>query len=160
MRCLAARRYSDIAVEVGVGNGGNRKWRYRIVFNQDNLRRPFIREERVFREGRPIVNRPTKEDEADTARLSQTFLEQVNVNKAFRQLAEFFASVRYLHVIPHLIREPDRWRATKRDPFGSDLLEVIAATPEKTKKSRLRRITEALKVAVPQLQSLELDRDE
>lgn len=160
MRCLAARKYSDIAVEVGVGNGSSRKWGYRLVFNQDNLRRPIIREEKVFQEDRPLINRPDVDDEADVARLSQTFLEQVNVNRSFRQLVEFFSSVKYLHVIPHLIREPDRWRAAKRDPFGSDLLEVIAATPEPTKRSRLGRITQALKVAVPQLQGLELDRDD
>ena len=46
------------------------------------------------------------------------------------------------------------------DPFGGDFLEAIARTPEKTRKARLQRIQRALEVAVPQLQQLELQRDE
>jgi len=160
IRSLAARRYSDVRILVEVDDNNGDPWEYSVTFNQDRQRRPQVKSETVRRGARTILDRPSKEDEADPARLTQTFLEQVNVNRDFRDLVTFFSSIRYLHVIPHLIREPDRWRSTENDPFGSDLLEVIATTNERTKLSRLRRIQEALRVAVPQLKELELHRDE
>lgn len=48
--------------------------------------------------------------QADPELLTQTHLEQVNVNRPFRELVEFFASVRYLHIVPQLHEiklEPD-----------------------------------------------------
>jgi predicted ATPase len=46
------------------------------------------------------------------------------------------------------------------DPFGQGFLERVAKTPDKTRKSRLRIIEEALKIAVPQLQQLQFTRDQ
>lgn len=100
-----------------------------------------------------------EQDRDDPARLSQTYLEQVNVNRPFRDLAAFFASVRYLHIVPQLVREPDRSVGRSDDPFGGDFLEQIAKTPEKTRNARLRHIMKALHVAVPQLQEIGLHRD-
>jgi predicted ATPase len=87
-------------------------------------------------------------------------LEQVNVNSDFRDVAEFFSSVRYLHIVPQLVREPDRSVGKHDDPYGGDFLEQLARTPDKTQKSRLRRIQRALGVAVPQLTEVELYRDD
>ncbi len=84
----------------------------------------------------------------------------MNVNRDFRQVAEFFDSVRYLHIVPQLVREPDRSVGRRDDPYGGDFLEQVARTPKRTQASRLRRITDGLRVAVPQLQELELWRDE
>jgi predicted ATPase len=83
----------------------------------------------------------------------------LNANASFRELADFFSQVRYLHLVPQLIREPERSVGKARDPFGGDFLEQLARTPRKTLESRLRRITEALQIAVPQLKELKLDRD-
>jgi len=57
------------------------------------------------------------------------------------------------------VREPDRSVGKVRDPFGGDFLEQVARTPKATLDSRLRRIRDALRVAVPQLKELVLDRD-
>jgi predicted ATPase len=91
--------------------------------------------------------------------LTQTWLEQVNVNKEFRELADAFSSVRYLHLVPQLVREPDRSVGRVNDPFGGDFLEQVARQPENTRSARLRRIRQALSVAVPQLTDIELFRD-
>lgn len=164
IRCLAARRYSDLVLEIGIGEEPDRpEWTYRIAFNQDNRSRPVLKEEIVRQEGQEIVHRPDREDQADPERLTQTYLEQVNANAKFRPVAEFLGSVRYLHVVPQLIRDQERYFQRghpPRDPFGSDFLEQIATTPEKTQRSRLNRIREALAVAVPQLKELDLKRDE
>ncbi len=162
LRCLAARQYSDIAVVAVVSDSeGHERWRYALVFNQDKQRLPIIRYEYVSRDDQTTVllERPSPADEADPARLSQTHLEQVTANKEFRELADFFSSVKYLHIVPQLIREPDRSVGRRNDPFGGDFLEQVARTPEVTRTARLRRIREALQVAVPQLAALEMDQD-
>jgi predicted ATPase len=76
-------------------------------------------------------------------------------------LADFFRSCRYLHIVPQLIREPERSSGIRveDDPYGGDFLERIAKTPEKTRNARLRRIESAMRVAVPQLRELKLQRD-
>jgi predicted ATPase len=158
IRSLHARRGS-VVVEVGVDLDGS-DWSYRIEFSQDNQRRPLIHKEVVRRGGTLVLDRPDDEDCNDESRLTQTHLEQVSANKPFRELQEFFARVRYLHIVPQLVREPERSAGRSRDPFGGDFLEQLARTPKKTLDSRLKRIVEALRVAVPQLKELELDRDE
>ncbi len=161
IRALAARSNPDIAIKVNIGTEAEQSlWTYEIIFHQDNQRKPIIRKERVFQKGRLILDRPLDEDLDDTERLRQTYLEQVNANRDFRDIAEFFLSTRYLHIVPQLVREPDRSSGRKNDPFGGDFLEQIAGTPKKTQESRLKRINAALKVAVPQLTELKLQRDE
>ena len=160
LRCLAARRYSDLVIRVRVGDEeGVSDWEYELRFAQDNRQRPVIKKERVAKRGSDVLLRPMEEDQKDPERLTQTYLEQVNVNQNFREMVEFFASVRYLHIVPQLVREPDRSVGRRNDPFGGDFLEQLARTPEKTRNAWLRRIAAALRVAVPQLKELELWRD-
>jgi predicted ATPase len=159
IRSLHARRYPNITVDVRVELEGE-PWSYRLEFTQDNQRRPVIKREWVARGEKELLSRPNKIDKKDPELLTQTHLEQVNTNRDFRELAEFFAKVRYLHLVPQLVREPDRSTGRANDPFGGDFLEQLARTPRKTLESRLKRITSALRVAVPQLEKLELKRDE
>jgi predicted ATPase len=160
IRCLAARRYPDIEIQVTVGSSdANDTWEYELAFNQDKQRRVLITREIVRRKGKLLLERPDADDKGDPARLTQTHLEQVNVNRSFRDLQVFFESIRYLHIVPQLVREPDRSVGHANDPFGGDFLEQLAKTTEKTRAARLRRISEALRIAVPQLQEIELWRD-
>jgi hypothetical protein len=160
LRCLAARRYPDLALRVRLGSDESLSiWEYDLRFTQDNRQRPIIKKEQVTHQGAVTLSRPNEEDRNEPQRLTQTYLEQENVNQPFREIADFFASVRYQHIVPQLVREPDRSVGKNNDPFGGDFLEQIARTSEKTRSARLRRIEEALRVAVPQLQTLELQRD-
>jgi len=160
IRCYAARRYPDVEICVTVGTEEiSDSWRYEIAFTQDTNRRPELKKERVVKNGREVISRPDKDDKNDPERLRQTYLEQVNANHTFRELADFFNSVRYYHIVPHLVREPERSVGKHDDPFGGDFLEQIAKTPERTQKSRLLRINKALQIAVPQLKELKLERD-
>jgi predicted ATPase len=119
-----------------------------------------VASEIVERDGVRLVSRPDDGDQSDASRLSQTFIEQVSANKEFREISTSLAQIRYLHVVPQLIREPERVAQRQNDPYGGDFLEQIARTPKRTLDSRLKRINGALQVAVPQLQKLELIRDE
>ena len=157
LRALAARGFSDIGVVVSIGNDDSPDaWEYSLSFSQDNRQRPVIKNEEVRASGKIVLKRPNKADKLDPERLTQTYLEQVNANQSFREVAEFLASVRYLHIVPQLVREPDRSIGKADDPFGGDFLEQIARTPERTREARLRRIRDALRVAVPQLKELEM----
>ena len=160
LRSLAARQYPDVVIDLSIGSDMDPAvWEYRLSFGQDRLRNPVVRSEVVVHQGRTLLQRPDLSDESDPARLAQTSLEQVNVNKDFRPVADFLGTVRYLHIVPQLVRDPDRSIGRRNDPYGGDFLELVAGTNQKTLAARLRRIRDALKIAVPQLQELELFRD-
>ena len=159
IRCLAARQRPDIEIGVELQEVGGHRWEYELTFHQDTRRRPMVRKERILRDGEAIIDRPNEEDHIDTQRLTQTYLEQVNVNLRFRELVTFFASIRYLHIVPQILREPDRSKGRSNDPFGGDFLEQIAKTPKRTLTARMKRIQKALCVAVPQLEEITLTRD-
>jgi len=161
LRSLAARRYSDISITVRLGYpDDSEKWEYSVRFNQDNRGRPYLKSEKVVKGKDCILDRPLKSDLDDKERLTQTYLEQVNVNRDFRPIADFLSSVRYLHIVPQLIRDAERSKGRPNDPHGGDFLERLVQTPKSTRESWLRRIKDALRVAVPQLKELELTRDE
>ena len=164
IRALSARAKSDIFIGVDVdddsGEGEGALWRYEVQINQTSQRQPRIKAERVLRRGKLLLERPNHDDRSDPERLTQTFLEQVQTNRDFREVASFLQTVRYQHIVPQLVREPDRSVGRSQDPYGGDFLEQLATTHKVTLKARLRRIAEALRIAVPQLQELQLDRDE
>jgi predicted ATPase len=159
IRSLHARRYPHVAVEVEVELDNEGIWSYLLEFRQNNQRVPIVKRERVMHDSKLLLDRPDSDDARDEKRLEQTYLEQLNANLSFRVLADFFSQVRYLHLVPQLVREPQRSEGRTRDPFGGDFLEQLARTPRKTLESRLRRIKDALQIAVPQLRELGLDRD-
>jgi len=162
IRSLHARQHSNVVLDVHL-EINDTSWRYRLEFNQDNNRRPVVRCEEAWYGDRKVVTRPNSDDEADPQRLTQTHLEQVSANKDFRDVAEFLAQVRYLHLVPQLVRDRERYIGRDRDPFGGDFLDQLARMQREQKRtfdSRIRRITEALRVAVPQLQKLKLESDE
>ncbi len=161
IRCYAARRYPDVEISVTVGSkDAGDSWNYELAFTQDNNQRPEVKRERVIKNNREILSRPDDDDKKDPERLRQTYLEQVNANQRFRELADFFNTIRYYHIVPHLVREPERSVGKQDDPFGGDFLEQIAKTPDKVQRSRLLRIEQALRIAVPQLKQLKLERDQ
>ena len=80
IRCLAARRPSHVKIGAELEAEQGDPWVYELTFRQDSQRRPHVRSELVLRGDETIVERPNEEDLADDARLTQTYLEQVNVN--------------------------------------------------------------------------------
>lgn len=163
IRCLAARKYSDILIEVEIQEEGSSDgvWMYRLKFNQDNLRRPVVQEERVEYNGKVQLNRPDADDQTDKERLTQTALEQITANKNFRPVVAFLQSVSYQHLLPQVVRDPLGFSPgqVENDPFGRDFLQRVENTPTKTRDSRLKKIQSALKVAAPQLKELTVTRD-
>lgn len=165
IRCLAARKSSDIEIEILLSSTkDDPRWRYRIAFNQDNQRVPKVKAELVedLRSGKKIIDRPNAQDEQDDLLLTQTSLEQILANRKFRELAEFFESVWYQHIIPQAVRDPKEFSPVPvdDDPFGRDILQRIWNKQERTRDAWLHRISSVLKEAVPQLTDLEVEMDD
>jgi predicted ATPase len=165
IRCLAARQNPDVEIEVTLSDSDSDvAWRYAIGITQQvrGYRQPLLRYERVFKGDRLLLDRPDGADQDDELRLTQTHLEQISANSGFRDISRFFESIRYLHLVPQLLRHPEKFQGptSDEDPYGRNFLEMIAKTPEKTRRSRLRAIEAALREAVPQLKNLTDTKDE
>jgi len=165
IRCLAARKEPAVEIDVELKNGSDSAtWRYGISFTQQvrGYRQPILRYERVWREGEQILDRPNNDDKEDVIRLTQTSLEQINSNSGFREISRFLDSIRYLHLVPQLLKHPEAFKGPglSDDPFGKNFLELVARTPEITRRSRLKKIEDALRLAVPQLINLSDVKDE
>ncbi|HTW86317.1 MAG TPA: AAA family ATPase [Candidatus Sulfotelmatobacter sp.] len=163
LRSLLARQNSDIVLRTTLGTDEDpRRWQYELVFNLSSRAAravPVVKMERAWRDGELVLDRPDDSDKIDRIRLRQTALEQIAANVEFRPIADLFQSIRYLHIVPQLVRDPDRSVGRLDDPYGGDFLETIARTPKREQETRLKRITDALKIAVPQLADLKLERD-
>ncbi|WP_105431731.1 AAA family ATPase [Neorhizobium sp. T6_25] len=172
LRCLRARTNPEIGLEIEISNSADDAfpiWKYKLSFNTEGkgAHRLLIVEEVVTKydgEGNEevLIKRPDKQDRADSERLTQTALEQIQANAQFRELAEFFGATNYLHVVPQLLKFGDLigGRKLEDDPFGQGFMERIARTSEATRKRRLARIEKVLKEVIPQVEQLDFVRDE
>ncbi len=166
VRSLAARRDPEIAIELELAedSDGPTLWRYALGIRQEQraLRLPLVGYEHVWKGDTKILARPNDSDNADPQQLTQTYLEQLNANADFREVAQYLQSITYLHLVPQLLKFADQiqGRVVEDDPFGQGFLERVGRAPEKTRKARLRTLEEALKIALPQLQQLQFTRDE
>ena len=168
IRSLAARRYPDVELSFDLSDNGteNPTWTYVLAFRKQKggKNATVISRETVFHRGEKILDRPDADDAKDEMRLTQTHLEQISANKEFRDIATFFSELRYIHLVPQIIRQPEVFFSGKagsdEEAFGFRFLESIARTNKKTREARLRKIETALRYAVPQLKNLTLEKDD
>ncbi|MDD1685471.1 ATP-binding protein [Methanoregula sp.] len=166
IRCLSARRYPDIEIEIHLGERYDQSptWIYSLRIMQEGRRKHqhLVRSEVIVKEGKRILNRPDDKDKSDREKLSRTHLEQMQVNDAFRPIFQYFETFKYFHVIPQLIRNPQAFSGPgiPEDPYGQHFLEYLAKTNPKLRKNRLDKIQDALRIAVPRLQELSFVKDE
>jgi predicted ATPase len=165
VRCLHARQDTEVLIDVELSHSADAKatWRYLIAFKPEGkgAQRLMVSREEVWRDGEQFLCRPDQNDHADEMLRTQTHLEQIQTNTKFRELVDFFSQITYLHLVPQLLKFGDKigGRRLEDDPFGQGFLERIAKTPEKTRVSRLDKISKALSMAVPQFQGLRLVND-
>jgi predicted ATPase len=166
VRCLHARRDPEVEIDVEFSDDLNQPpvWRYVLAFKPGGKRaqRLLVSREQVWKEGTLILDRPNANDDVDLLLRTQTHLEQIQTNIEFRAVAEFLSDITYLHLVPQLLRFGEKiggHRLTD-DPFGQGFLERLAKTPEKTRNSRLSKISKALSLAVPQFEDLRFSKDD
>lgn len=170
IRCLHARNDTEILLEVDVSNDDDSiAWRYELGFNipPKGKREPQITKERVVKflengSSKVLLERPNKSDKKDEVLLRESHIEQISANADFRDLAEFFSGVTYVHLVPQLLKFSDQigGRVVDDDPFGQEFMLRIAATPPRTREVRLKRIEAALQTIVPQLEDLRFLKDD
>lgn len=163
LRCLQARKDPEVRIQMDLEDDAH-QWVYSLGFKSEGkgAQRLFISEEVVKQDGKTLLRRPDEKDRTDQVRLTQTYLEQINANAAFRALAEFFSATTYLHLVPQLLRfgEQLALRKIEDDPFGQGFLERLAKAQERTRNSRLKKIEDTLTAAVPQFKELRFIKDE
>ncbi|MCC5931298.1 MAG: AAA family ATPase [Cyclobacteriaceae bacterium] len=165
IRCLAARTYPDVEIEIHLSDFGSKEvlWKYAIGIKQETrgYRQPLITFENVWKSNTQILSRPDTEDIEDKERLTQTHLEQINANKEFRVVNKYLESIIYMHLIPQLLKHPSSFTGPDLpgDPFGKGFLERISKVNEKTRNAWLKKIQEALKIAVPQFKEFSYTED-
>jgi predicted ATPase len=168
LRCLHHRRDSEVRIEVHLASKPDAElpdWRYVLGFKSEGkgAQRPMVSTEQVWKRDRsePLVNRPQPEDREDPQLLTETYLEQTRANGEFREIADFFGSVTYLHLVPQLLKYGNRISGNRLegDPFGQAFLERIAKCTVRTRDARLRKISKALTAAVPHFRELRFLRD-
>ena len=169
VRSLAARRRPDVEIEIELreslaDSDTPPDWKYVLCIKgkSGGKNLPVVAKEEVYRNDELVLTRPGPADKDDPERLTQTHLEQINMNKDFREIAKFFQEVLYLHLIPQLLKFGDQLSLAhmESDPFGQGFLEDIAKTPVKTRKSRLGRIETILKGVIPNLEQLQFVKDD
>ena len=168
VRCLAARNNPKILIDIKLSDSIDEspKWQYILEIAQQSTGKhlAYVSQEKVIdlTIGEAILNRPNSNDKNDERLLSQTALEQIAQNGKFRDIADFFEDVLYLHLVPQLLKFGNELAVKKmiNDPFGQGFLETIASTTEKVRKSRLNRIESILKAVIHGMDDLNFERDE
>ena len=164
IRCYGARRKPNLEIEVKLspaqGKPSNITYSLGVTQETSGHRRPIIKYEKVIKEEKVVLERP-KADEKDPELLTETYLEQTSRNRDFSEVASFFNSFCYLHLVPQLLRYPESFAGTSisEDPYGRKFLEHLAESPEKTTIKRLKKIERALRIVAPTLKELEFGRD-
>ena len=163
VRCLHARHDPEVEIDIELSQELDQPpaWRYVLAFKSEG-KRLLVSREQVWKENKSVLNRPLAADDADALLRTQTHLEQIQTNIKFREVADFLSDITYLHLVPQLLRFGEKiggHRLTD-DPFGQGFLERVAKTPEKTRNSRLAKISKALSLAVPQFEDLRFSKDD
>jgi len=164
LRCVNARQDTEVLLEVRLEGTDGTSWTYRLGFKGEGRANNRIRltQEYVERNGKPVLSRPDEQDRRDADRLTQPYLELTTANVGFRDLSHFFSETTYLHLVPQLLKFASLigGNTIEQDPFGQGFLQRVAATGEKTRNARLRRIQKALDAVVPYFKELRFIKDD
>jgi predicted ATPase len=166
VRCLHARRDPEVEIDIELSEELDQpcKWRYVLAFKPEGkgAQRLLVSREQVWENGALVLNRPDNDDDADVLLRTQTHLEQIQTNIKFREVGDFLSQITYLHLVPQLLRFGEKIGGNRLtdDPFGQGFLERLAKTTDKTRTSRLKKISTALKLAVPQFEELRFVKDD
>lgn len=160
LRSLHARQKNTVRIRVTLSAQGD-TWKYHLAITGTKERPLRIVRERVFKNGKQLLDRPTEQDKKDRRLLEQTHLEQLSQNAKFRPLADALASVVHVHVVPQVAKSFTRTDPlTLRDAPGSDFIEQLARLPKKRQRGTLNSIEKLLKIAVPKFSGLRVERDD
>lgn len=167
IRCLSARRVTDISIKVTLRNDeeGRDRWRYALTIKGQGggvvdssavivCESVYDCDNEVY-----VLNRNGKDKLEDKETLKVTHLEQAVTNTKFREILECFREMEYLNIVPQLVREPGLSKSITEDYYGRDLLVRLAKLNENTRASYLRQINDVMVRVVPKLKELSFSKD-
>lgn len=168
IRNLNARNQNYIGIHVYLEDDNSEKeerWEYQLQFNRAGGTEKNvdvnISMEKVFHNGEIVLDRKYGDPDEDYISRQFTKLEQPATNKKYRILFEAFKTISYVNIIPQMIKEAESFIPVSNDEdyYGRNLLSHISNAPKRTRESRLRKISEVLKLAVPQFSELTFAQD-
>jgi predicted ATPase len=167
IQCLSAKRGDNVELEFhfsqSLESPSEPKFKYilGIKFEVKGKQQSQITREEVWENGSKIIQRPDENDKKDRLRLTQTSLEQISLNQKFREIYDYFSSIKYIHIVPQFLKHPEMFKkeSALKDDYSFDFLERVVDIPEAVRQSRLSKIETALKIVVPQLKDIKLVLD-
>lgn len=157
LHCLNSHEESDICLAFTLDG----TWDYELELTEFEDFPVLIKKECVRKDGKSILKRPDDADKADMERRTQTALEQVCANQGFRDIANFFKSVTYRHILPQLVRDSQAFspHPVTNDPYGRNFVRQIWAVPASARATKLRHIATAPQLFIPTLSGLRVEAD-
>lgn len=168
IRYLHAKSNTDVVIEVDLaGEDGNLLWTYSLSFNsRKGSEKPFVLKESVTKHyrnspSRIICNRSFNKKNRVPRDFFQTGMEQSSCSKKFNSLVDFLSEIKYFYIIPQFIKLGNQANGNplEEDPFGQDFINYMYHGDPKSKRAKIKRITNSLKSLVPQLEGFNLTMD-
>jgi len=166
IRCLSARQEPTIELDIRFSHDDSEEeaWRYSLAIDHDPKfnNQCMVIHERAWKNGEILLDRPDEGDDQDPIRLHHTHLEQVNANRSFREIAQYLSAIRYANPLPMMMRDPKAHPGihSERTNWGQGFFDRLLMTQERTRRARLKKIEDALKLANPRLKRLTDTRDD
>lgn len=158
MRNINASKAAPVYVSATIEEKDGTVWRYALELIERKARTIVLRE-LVHRNNFLLLERPDAADQMDDELLSQTALEQVQGNKEFRRVAVVFSNVHYVHVDPREYRSLAGEHGGSIDRDSRGFMQRVAMTTPRLRNARLRKIADALAIAIPGFSAIEFRRD-
>lgn len=161
-----SKKGTIVSIDVALSDkpGGPVVWRYMLALKMEGQgkHRDLVHQERIWQNGKLILNRPLSEDKKDPQLLTQTHLEQMRANVRFRELADFFASNCCLLPVQAISRYGERARELSPGSriLGQGLMERIVQVQDSARLFRMNTISRMMQLAVPDFSSLSFWRDD
>ena len=164
IRSLSARQNTLIEIEVHLSDGAGQppRWQYVIWLAQwRHESKPHWQMKWFIKTEKRFWTAQIRKTIRTGSVLTETHLESPFTNQEFREVAKFFERINYVHLLPQLVRQPERFVASKimGEPFGLSFMERLAKTPKGERTDFLKRLGKALRVAVPQFKDLSYVED-
>lgn len=170
LRCFHAGKQTNIEIQIDVSDDQDTlMWTYTLSFQKErgNGENPYVLAESVtdYSEGNGknlVFSRDHKGSKKITSDFYQTNLEQSSVSKEFQTLVDCLSGIKYLHLVPQLLKFNDEigGKILDGDPFGQDFMQRISHANSKARQRGLKKIKNSLRKTIPHLDQLEFVKDE
>lgn len=156
----------EVKVAIRLKESADVIWEYAVTFRTASaeMSRPVVVSEWAARvengAEQVLLSRPDADDESDPERREQTALEQAGLNFALRPIVHFLRAIRGTRVSLFGATDlagdlPANALGAETRPVGVEFLASVAHTPSAERSARLRKLSEMMRLFVPDLERIE-----